>query len=142
MLSFLACLSGFLGLFRRNSQGCAGRSGRRPRPSPPRQLSARSAGPRPRPTAGPSASAALWPWPTGRRALQQPRRATTPSLTVPPSARKPGAAGATGQPRRPGPPRVKAVAMETWSAPAAVKLGRRSPQVIPAAITAPGGQER
>lgn len=99
---------------------CTGRRGRRPRPGPPRQLSARTAGPSPRPAVEPPASAALRPWPTGPRAPQQPRRATNPSLAAAPASRKPRAAGATGQPGCPGPPWKKAVAMETRRVPAAV----------------------
>lgn len=61
---------------------CAGRRGRRPRPGPPRQLSARTAGPRSRPTGRPPASATPRPRSTGRRVLQQSRCAATPSRTV------------------------------------------------------------
>lgn len=112
-----------------------------PRPGPPRQLSARSAGLRPWPTAGSPASAALWPWPTGRRALQQPRSATTPQFDRASLRQRATRSRRHGATPPPGSSLRNAVAMETCSAPAAVKQGRHSPQVIPTAIAAPGGQE-
>lgn len=97
------------------------RRSRRPRPGPPRQLSARAAGPGAQSAAGPPAFSALRteslhplaPWPPHFFSSSSPPAAST--------ARSSRLAGATGQPRCRGPRDGKPVTMEMGRAPAAVK---------------------